>query len=217
MSTRSTRRLSFLDRAIIDLDRGLRALQGEPRAEGRENPAAGVPDAHLSPAQRRHAAGLMRVDHAGEVAAQALYHGQATTARSRDLREAMQRAAREEGDHLRWCRERLKELGERSSRLDPLWYLGSFVIGAAAGLAGDRWSLGFVVETERQVMRHLDGHLGSLPAGDRRSRAILEQMRVDEGEHATTALESGAAELPQPVKRLMTLTARLMTATAYRL
>lgn len=217
MNTRFTRRMSFVDRVIIDLDRGLRALGGEQRAEGRDNPAGDVPDAELSPAQRRHAAGLMRVDHAGEVAAQALYHGQATTARTGRLRDAMERAAREEGDHLRWCRERLDELGEQSSRLDPLWYLGSFVIGAAAGLAGDRWSLGFVVETERQVMRHLDGHLESLPAGDRRSRAILEQMRVDEGAHATTALESGAAELPEPVKRLMTLTARVMTETAYRI
>lgn len=217
MPPHSARRLSFLDRLIIDVDRGLRALQGETPAVGRDNPAGDAPEPELSEAQRRHVAGLMRVDHAGEVAAQALYHGQAVTARSPRLRDAMQQAAREEGDHLRWCRERLEELGDRSSRLDPLWYLGSFAIGAAAGLAGDRWSLGFVVETERQVMRHLDGHLASLPAGDRRSRAILEQMREDEGVHATTALESGAAELPSPVKRLMTLTARLMTETAYRI
>jgi ubiquinone biosynthesis monooxygenase Coq7 len=209
--------LSFLDRVIIDLDRGLRALRGEQRAEGRDNPAADVPDTPLSEAQRRHAAGLMRVDHAGEVAAQALYHGQAMTARTPRQRETMEQAAREEGDHLRWCHERLEELGEGASRLDPLWYLGSFAIGAVAGLAGDRWSLGFVVETERQVMRHLDGHLATLPAGDQRSRAILEQMRVDEGVHATTALESGAAELPGPIKRLMTLTARVMTETAYRI
>jgi ubiquinone biosynthesis monooxygenase Coq7 len=208
--------LSFLDRVIVDLDRGLRGLQGDQRAEGRDNPAGDVPDAELTQTQRRHAAGLMRVDHAGEVAAQALYHGQAMTARTKRLRDTMEQAAREEGDHLRWCHERLEELGEQSSRLDPLWYLGSFVIGAAAGLAGDRWSLGFVVETERQVMRHLDGHLSSLPSADRRSRAILEQMRVDEGVHATAALQSGAAELPQPVKRLMTLSARVMTETAYR-
>jgi ubiquinone biosynthesis monooxygenase Coq7 len=118
---------------------------------------------------------------------------------------------------LRWCSERLEELDDKSSRLDPLWYVGSFLIGAAAGLAGDRWSLGFVVETERQVVRHLDGHLSSLPGDDARSRAILEQMRIDEGVHATTAIESGAAELPQPVKRLMTATARVMTETAYRI
>jgi ubiquinone biosynthesis monooxygenase Coq7 len=217
MTRHTTRRLSFLDRVIIDLDRGLRAVGGESPAEGRSNPAADLPEAPLSHAQRRHAAGLMRVDHTGEVAAQALYHGQALTARTPRLRGAMEQAAREEGDHLRWCSERLEELDDRASRLDPLWYAGSFLIGAAAGLAGDRWSLGFVVETERQVVRHLDGHLTSLPPGDTRSRAILEQMRVDEGVHATTALESGAAELPGPVKRLMTLTARVMTETAYRI
>lgn len=216
MSRQSTRALSFLDRVIIDLDRGLRALQGEQRAEGRASPAGDLPEAELSEAQRRHAAGLMRVDHAGEVAAQALYNGQSLTARTQDLRDAMDQAASEEGDHLRWCRERLEELGDEASRLDPVWYLGSFLIGAAAGLAGDRWSLGFVVETERQVMQHLDDHLSSLPPGDERSRAILTQMREDEGAHATTALESGAAELPQALKRLMTLTARVMTETAYR-
>lgn len=217
MSPQSTRRFSFLDRVIIDLDRGLRALGGEHQAAGRGNPAGDLPEVELTEAQRRHAAGLMRVDHAGEVAAQALYHGQALTARTQRLRDAMEQAAREEGDHLRWCHKRLEELGEPASRLDPLWHLGSFVIGAAAGLTGDRWSLGFVVETERQVVRHLDGHLSSLPHDDQRSRAILEQMREDEGVHATTALESGAAELPGPIKRLMTLAARVMTETAYRI
>ena len=212
-----SRRFSFLDQVIMDLDRGLRAIRGDQPAGGRGNPAADAPDAELSDGERRHAAGLMRVDHAGEVAAQALYHGQALTARNPRVRATLEQAAREEGDHLRWCRERLEELGEPASRLDPLWYLGSFLIGAAAGLAGDRWSLGFVAETERQVMRHLDGHLQSLPPDDGRSRAILEQMSRDEGEHATTALESGAAELPEPVKRLMTLTARVMTEAAYRL
>jgi ubiquinone biosynthesis monooxygenase Coq7 len=216
MQRQSTRSLSFLDRVIIDLDRGLRTLGGETSSEGRENPAGDLPETPLSEAQRRHAAGLMRVDHAGEVAAQALYHGQAVTARTRRLRGAMEQAAREEGDHLRWCSERLEELDDRASRLDPLWYVGSFLLGAAAGLAGDRWSLGFVVETERQVVRHLDGHLEALPEGDSRSRAILEQMRVDEGVHATTAIESGAAELPGPVKRVMALTAKVMTETAYR-
>ena len=216
MHRHATRRLTFLDRVIIDLDRGLRGLAGETPAAGRDNPAGDLPETPMSEAQRRHAAGLMRVDHAGEVAAQALYHGQAVTARNPRVRKAMERAAREEGDHLRWCRERLAELDDQASRLDPLWYLGSFLIGATAGLAGDRWSLGFVAETERQVVHHLDGHLEALPEADARSRAILEQMRVDEGAHATTAVESGAAELPQPVKRLMTLTARVMTETAYR-
>lgn len=219
MQRPSSRRMSFLDRVIIDLDRGLKGLGGlaDGAAQGRDNPAGEVPEAALTPAQRRHAAGLMRVDHTGEVAAQALYHGQALTARTTALRDAMEQAAREEGDHLRWCSERLDELDDKASRLDPLWYVASFLIGAAAGLAGDRWSLGFVVETERQVMRHLDGHLSSLPQGDNRSRAILEQMRVDEAVHATTAIESGAAELPRPVKRLMTATARIMTETAYRI
>lgn len=217
MTRQPTRRLSFLDRVIIDLDRGLRAIGSESPAQGRSNPAGEVPEAELTQAQRRHAAALMRVDHAGEVAAQALYHGQALTARTPRLRDAMQQAAREEGDHLRWCSERLEELDDQASRLDPLWYLGSFFIGAAAGLAGDRWSLGFVVETEHQVVRHLEDHLTSLPPGDARSRAILEQMHEDEAVHATTALESGAVELPAPVKRLMTLTARVMTETAYRI
>jgi ubiquinone biosynthesis monooxygenase Coq7 len=216
MVAQTTRRLSFIDRAIIDVDRGLRALAGARPAGGRENPAGDLPEASLTHVQRRHAAGLMRVDHAGEVSAQALYHGQALTARSSRLRGAMEQAAREEGDHLRWCGERLDELGERASQLDPVWYVGSFIIGAGAGVAGDRWSLGFVVETERQVVRHLEGHLKALPEADVRSRAILEQMRIDEGVHATTALESGAIELPAVVKRLMAITARVMTETAYR-
>jgi len=217
MTEETTRRLSFIDRAIIDVDRGLRALTGERPTGGRDNPAGDLPEASMTHAQRRHAAGLMRVDHAGEVSAQALYHGQALTARTPRLRGAMEQAAREEGDHLRWCGERLGELGERASRLDPVWYVGSFIIGAGAGVAGDRWSLGFVVETERQVVRHLEGHLKALPEADVRSRAILEQMRIDEGVHATTALESGATELPAVVKRLMAITARVMTETAYRL
>ena len=217
MYRHAARRPSFLDRIIIGLDRGLRALGGKNSDHGRDNPAGDLPEAELTETQRRHAAGLMRVDHTGEVAAQALYHGQALSARTTLLRGAMEQAAREEGDHLRWCSERLEELGDQESRLGPVWYVGSFLIGAATGLAGDRWSLGFVVETERQVVRHLDDHLSSLPHGDHRSRAILEQMRVDEGVHATTALESGAAELPEPVKRLMTLTAKVMTETAYRI
>ena len=215
MARQPARHFSFFDRIIVNLDRGLRALEAENPARGRDNPAGRLPEAALTAPERRHAAGLMRVDHTGEVAAQALYHGQALTARTPRLRGAMEQAAAEEGDHLRWCSERLHELGDRPSRLGPLWYAGSFLIGAAAGLAGDRWSLGFVVETERQVVRHLDGHLAALPDDDARSRAILAQMREDEHEHATRALQSGAAELPAPVKRLMTMTARLMTETAY--
>ena len=211
------RRMSLVDELIVGVDRAVRGLAGEHDSKGRANPAGDLPESSLSETERRHAAGLVRVDHAGEVAAQALYHGQAFAAQSDKVRSAMEQAAKEEGDHLDWCRQRLTELGDRTSLLDPLWYVGSFLIGAAAGVAGDRWSLGFVVETERQVMRHLDGHLSSLPGSDRRSRAILEQMRIDEGEHATAALMAGAGELPAPVKRLMALTARIMTSTAYRL
>lgn len=207
----------IVDRFILALDRGLRTLGGVSPGSARPSPAAGEAEAPMSMAERRHAVGLMRVDHAGEVAAQALYHGQALTARDARVRAAMERAAQEEGDHLHWCRERLGELGGAPSRLDALWYAGSFLIGAGAGVLGDRVSLGFVAETERQVVAHLDGHLDALPAADRRSRAILARMREDEGRHATAALEAGGAELPGPVKRLMTLASRVMTGLAYRL
>jgi ubiquinone biosynthesis monooxygenase Coq7 len=162
-------------------------------------------------------AGLLRVDHAGEVCAQALYQGQALTARRADVRSRLEQAAREENDHLAWCGRRLEELGSHRSLLNPLWYAGSFAIGALAGLAGDRWSLGFLAETERQVVRHLDGHLADLPPDDMKSRAILEQMREDEGRHATTAVDAGAAELPGAVKGLMAGVSRVLTAVAYRL
>jgi ubiquinone biosynthesis monooxygenase Coq7 len=157
----------------------------------------------------------MRVDHAGEVSAQALYQGQGLTARDPVVREKMQQSADEEIDHLVWCRERLQELDSRTSYLDPLWYVGSFTLGALAGLCGDAWSLGFVAETERQVVQHLDSHLHRLPAGDDRSRRILVQMREDEQHHGTVALEAGARELPSPVRRLMRLCSRVMTTTAY--
>ena len=207
----------LVDRFILALDRGLRTLEGVASGSSRASPAANEPEASLSAAERRHAVGLMRVDHAGEVAAQALYHGQALTARDARVRAAMERAAEEESDHLHWCRERLTELGGAPSRLDALWYAGSFLIGAGAGVLGDRASLGFVAETERQVVAHIDSHLEALPAADRRSRAILAQMREDEGRHATAALEAGGAELPAPVKRLMTLASRVMTGLAYRI
>jgi ubiquinone biosynthesis monooxygenase Coq7 len=156
----------------------------------------------------------MRVNHAGEVAAQGLYHGQALTARNPATRALLERAAREESDHLAWCEQRLKELNDRPSLLDPLWYAGSFAIGALAGLAGDRHSLGFVAETERQVERHLDGHLEQIPPDDARSRAIIEQMRADEREHGELARAAGGATLPRPVQDLMRATARIMTTTA---
>ena len=166
------------------------------------------------PVQRRQTASLMRINHAGEIAAQGLYHGQALVARNPVTRALLDQAAREETDHLAWCEQRLRELDDRPSLLDPLWYAGSFVIGAVAGVAGDRHSLGFVAETERQVERHLDHHLEQIPAADQRSRAILEQMRADEQAHGQAAVDSGGALLPRPVRKLMQTTARIMTGTA---
>jgi len=200
---------------MVFLDQGLRLLFGPPPSPHRASPAASVEDVPLEPAARDTAGCLMRVNHSGEVCAQALYQGQALTARAREMRESLERSAQEENDHLAWTAERVRELGAHTSYLNPLWYAGSLAIGAAAGLAGDRWSLGFLAETERQVVEHLQGHLVRLPPKDLKSRAIVEQMRDDEGRHATVALEAGAAELPAPVKALMRLSARTMTTTAY--
>ncbi len=211
------RTLSSIDRLILNLDQGIRTVFGQPKATGRPNPADGVPDAELGEWERRHAAGLMRVNHTGEVCAQALYQGQALTARLPHVRESMEQASAEENDHLAWCERRLQELDSRPSFLNAFWYAGSFAMGAAAGIAGDRWSLGFVAETEHQVVDHLTDHLERLPEPDARSRAILEQMRVDEGNHATVALEAGGARLPAPIRKLMTYTSKIMTTTAYRL
>jgi ubiquinone biosynthesis monooxygenase Coq7 len=189
-----------IDRFILQLDQALRTLVPGSVQAARANPAdsAGVPT--LTPEETRHAAGLMRINHTGEVCAQALYQGQALTARLTDVRDNMERAAKEECDHLHWCESRLNELGSHTSLLNPLWYGMSFGLGALAGLAGDKWSLGFVAETEKQVCKHLEEHLQQLPATDAKSRRILEQMHTDEGKHATVALEAGAAELPAPVK-----------------
>lgn len=211
----ANRRLTLLDKLLIQVDHGLRAVTGQAAGAGRANPANALPDEGGDEAGRRRSAGLMRVNHAGEVAAQALYRGQALAARGSRVRDTLIRGAAEESDHLAWCRERLAELGARTSRLDPVWYTGSFAIGVVVGLAGDRWSMGFVAETERQVVAHLDRHLKALPPGDRRSRAIVQQMQLDEGRHATVALEAGASDLPPPVKQAMRLTARIMTTTAY--
>ncbi len=204
-----------LDAMIINLDRALRAVGGAARGTGRGYPAGGSVEADLDDTSRRHAAGLMRVNHAGEVAAQALYHGQSLTARSPRVRRDLERAAAEEEDHLLWCRRRLEELGSGPSLLDPLWYAGSFALGAVAGLAGDRVNLGFLAETERQVEAHLEGHLDRLPADDARSRAVVAQMQRDEAEHARMAERGGAAALPRPLKRLMGLASKVMTGTAY--
>ena len=207
-----------LDVLIGAADRALRALFS-PAQASRPLPQPATPPergmAELSPDERRRAAALMRVNHAGEIAAQALYHGQAMAARSETTRNMLLDAAREETDHLAWCESRLKELDSRPSLLNPLWYAGSFFIGALAALAGDRASLGFVVETERQVEGHLDEHLGRLPAADLRSRAIVQQMRVDEAAHGANARAAGGVELPGPARALMRQTARIMTSTAY--
>lgn len=211
----SLRALSLVDRLVIDFDRGLRTVLGGAATTGRSNPAAIVDESELTEFERRHSAGLMRVNHAGEVAAQALYHGQALTARREAVREALDQAAREENDHLAWCEQRLRELDSRSSYLAPLWYLGSLAMGAAAGLAGDKWNLGFLAETERQVVMHLDGHLSQLSVRDHKSRVIVEQMREDEARHATAAMRSGGAALPAPIRKLMHATSSIMTTTAY--
>lgn len=210
----AARSLSPLDRLLGLADAGLRASFGRPAAS-RPTPGRDLPGRLADERDRRHAAGLMRVNHAGEVAAQGLYHGQALTARKPEVREALMRAADEEGDHLAWCRDRLDELGARTSLLNPLWYAGSVAIGAVAGLAGDRYSLGFIAETERQVEGHLESHLAALPDSDARSRAIIEGMKDDEAAHARAALDAGGEPLPPPVPRLMRWTARLMTGSAY--
>jgi ubiquinone biosynthesis monooxygenase Coq7 len=211
-----SRTFTPIDRVLIEIDNALRTATGFATQASRENPAKSEPDIVMDEEQRRHAAGLMRINHAGEVCAQALYAGQAITARNAEVQAEMQRAADEEIDHLGWCRERLDELDARPSLLDPFWYAGSFAIGAVAGLAGDKWSLGFLKETENQVEAHLEGHIEKLPPEDARSRAILEQMKIDEARHAQMAEDSGAAELPRPVKELMKLTAGVMKAIAYR-
>ena len=212
-----TRNYSRLDHLIISIDSALRMSSGETVEAKRPNPAASVPDIVMDEANRQHAAGLMRINHAGEICAQALYAGQAATARNPEVQAEMQQAADEEIDHLSWCKDRLDELESQPSLLAPIWYAGSFAIGAAAGLAGDGWSLGFLKETENQVEAHLANHITKLPAEDQRSRAILDQMKIDEAKHAQMAEDSGAFDLPRPVRRLMKLTAGAMKAVAYKL
>lgn len=217
-STEEVRRLHAFDRLLAAIGQGLSLVLAEASPAKRPNPAEGVADeAPLAEPERRHAAGLMRVNHAGEICAQALYAGQALIARDPALRAHLQAAAAEEMDHLAWCAARIAELGERPSLLSPLWYAGSFAIGVLAGLFGDRLSLGFVVETERQVEAHLDDHLDRLPRADRRSRAILQVMQEDERRHAADALARGAAPLAPPVPRLMALAAAVMKTLAYRI
>ena len=203
------------DQLIGEFDRALRTVAGVAHAR-RPSPAARVAEAELQSDERAHAAALMRVNHVGEVCAQALYQGQSLTARDAHTRAELEQAAREEEDHLAWSAERIRELGGRASLLNPLWYAGAFAMGAAAGALGDRWNLAFLAETERQVEEHLSGHLGALPAHDRRTRTVVEAMRADEARHRAAALALGAAELPAPVKDAMRLAAKVMTTVAYR-
>ncbi len=205
-----------IDTLICGFDRALRVIGGVSTGH-RPNPAAKLAEAPMSDAERRHSAGLMRVNHVGEVCAQALYEAQAHFAKSDLTREQFKKAGDEEVDHLAWTAERLRELGSRTSRLNPLWYAGAYAFGAVAVTLGDAKSLGFVVETEKQVEAHLNSHLDRLPLQDVRSRAIVTQMRDDEIAHADAARDLGASELPAPVKTVMTMMAKVMTGTAYRL
>ena len=214
---RALRELSALDRLLTEAGRGLRTVLAPAEPPDRVNPGEDAKPAEMDAEQRRHVAGLMRINHAGEVCAQALYFGQATVARDPGLREHLLAAAREEGDHLAWCEQRLSELGSRPSVFNAFWYGGAFAIGASAGVIGDRLSLGFVVETERQVESHLGEHLARLPAGDERTRAVIVQMQADERAHGQAAQARGASTLPWPIPRVMQIAADFMRAVTYRM
>jgi 3-demethoxyubiquinol 3-hydroxylase len=206
----------MIDRLIIEFDRTLRTLLADAQSV-RPHPDATLAETPLEEAEKKQAAALMRVNHTGEVCAQALYNGQSLTARNPETIAALRQASREETEHLAWCDKRIGELGGHKSVFNPLFYSGSFALGAIAGALGDKWNLGFLAETERQVGQHLDEHLARLPARDSKSRAILEQMRIDEAEHAATAVAHGAAELPKPAKAVMQLVSKVMTRTSYYL
>ncbi|MEO8401295.1 MAG: 2-polyprenyl-3-methyl-6-methoxy-1,4-benzoquinone monooxygenase [Gammaproteobacteria bacterium] len=209
------RHYSLLDNICLGLDQALRAVFANAKTTERPYPAKDLVEADLTQDQRKQVAGLMRVNHAGEVCAQALYHGQGLVSRRLDVKEKMQQAAIEEGDHLVWCNKRLTELGSHASYLNPLWYTGSFAIGLTAGLIGDKWSLGFLAETENQVVKHLEEHLQLLPQIDQKSFRILEQMHQDEAEHRDHALDSGAAVLPVWIKKMMQMASKVMVKTAF--
>ena len=211
------KRFNSTDQFIIGFDQALRTLFGRPLVTERPNPSNDLPEADLSEQEQDLTARLMRINHTGEVCAQALYQGQALTAKLPEVRHRMERAALEENDHLDWCESRLKALDNRKSLLNSFWYASSFLLGAAAGLAGDKWSLGFVAETEHQVEAHLNDHLQRMPAQELKSRAVVEQMKEDEIHHAKMALEAGGAALPGPIKLAMKLTSKLMTGSVYYL
>ncbi len=213
------RKLNIIDSLLSEVDQALRTVHTLAPTTERSNPTKSYgKGGTLADSDRKLSASLMRINHAGEVSAQGLYRGQALTAKREDIREQMERSAMEENDHLNWCETRLNELDDHKSYLTPLWYLGSFAIGAAAGLVGDKWSLGFVKETEDQVVKHLDDHLKKLPATDEASRLILEQMKIDEAHHADVAVEAGAAELPLPIRKfIMPLMSKVMTTLSGKL
>lgn len=206
----------MLDKLIIEFDKGLKTLTASAHSV-RPHPDENVQETDLSAEEKRHALGLMRINHCGEVCAQALYNGQSLTAKNPQIVEALQQASKEETEHLAWCEKRIHALGGRTSLLNPLWYAGSFTLGAIAGAIGDKWNLGFLAETEHQVGAHLDKHLHELPASDEKSRAILEQMKTDEAQHADTAISLGGAELPAPIKSAMKQMSKVMTSTTYYL
>lgn len=209
------RQFSLLDTLIIEADKAVKTVFGKPETTDRPTPGDELSEPSLTAAEQALSNRLMRVNHAGEVSAQALYQGQALTAKLPEVRQAMEQAAIEENDHLLWCQQRVHHFGGHTSILNPLWYAGSFAIGAVAGKIGDKWSLGFVAETEKQVVKHLDEHLEQISSSDDKSRAILEQMKIDELHHGTVALEAGGAELPQPVTLVMGLMSKVMTKTSY--
>ena len=206
----------MLDKLIIEFDKGLKTLTASAHSV-RPHPDENVQEPELSAEEKRHVLGLMRVNHCGEVCAQALYNGQALTAKNPQIVDALQQASKEETEHLAWCEKRIHELGGHTSLLNPLWYAGSFTLGAIAGAIGDKWNLGFLAETEHQVGAHLEKHLHELPANDEKSRAILEQMKTDEAQHADTAIGLGGAELPAPIKAAMKRMSKVMTSTTYYL
>ncbi|HED15056.1 MAG TPA: 2-polyprenyl-3-methyl-6-methoxy-1,4-benzoquinone monooxygenase [Gammaproteobacteria bacterium] len=209
------RQYSPLDHWLMEVQHGLETVFGSPQATGRPDPAAKTPEGNLDARQKRLAGRLMRINHSGEVCAQALYQGQAMACKNPVIKEKLGRAAAEESDHLLWCQRRLAALDSRKSLLNPLWYTGSLMIGLATGIIGDRASLGFLRETEQQVTQHLYRHIQRLPQGDHRSRQVLQQMQLDERQHASTATETGAAELPGIVKKVMELSAKVMTGTTF--
>ena len=215
--TMHKREFSPSDNLLLNVDQALRTLFGRPQITERSNPAGTLPEVELTESERDHIARLMRINHTGEVCAQALYQGQALTAHDPVIRKTMERSAAEENDHLDWCEQRVEELGGRLSLLNPLWYAGSFALGTLAGIAGDKWSLGFVAETEKQVEGHLDEHLEQVPQQDQRTRAILEQMKADEIEHGQKAVDHGGAQLPGPIRALMQATSKIMTKSVYRI